>query len=413
MHMSVVSLIVFVLILVLVPLSTNSSCAPIWEYASKSLKANANSTKTLILIPYSGWGDFVRALANGLLLSIIEGANFKLHSARSTKDPRLAEWECLPDQLTLATRSGFKYGIGQTQLKETIPLWGLVHPSIPNLLAVNTLSMHLTNFTITKDGAECVRMLAVTNHDVRFDDTTCQWTMSNNPRASQEREEEMARAFNVSQRKLRHCVLTFGLQFRPSLEKKADDVMKQLKQTTGGIVKVMGIHIRAMRYYVGLHPESDTHADSVFAHDARESKRRDTFSELNVDLKDYDPIANAATRLEESYIKKHSTNDTPLVFKWIIFSDSRSLRKKLQQRWEHATDLDMGEPSHNGCTDGGLARVEWLILSKCDMLVITDSGFSRSAAMFALPTPPIAVVFTGRGKVRSYFYFDGNLTESR
>eukprot|EP00040_Diaphanoeca_grandis_P013237 m.66978 g.66978 ORF g.66978 m.66978 type:complete len:416 (-) comp23752_c0_seq2:58-1305(-) len=415
MHMSVVSLIVFVLILVLVPLSTNSSCAPIWEYASKSLKANANSTKTLILIPYSGWGDFVRALANGLLLSIIEGANFKLHSARSTKDPRLAEWECLPDQLTLTTRSGFKYGVGQPQLKQIIPLWEVVKTSIAT--ALDHRFVPFTNITIVKDARKCVCILASTVTDVHFADTTCQWTMSKNPKVGVQREENLASTLNVPPWKLRQCLMRFGLQFLPTLEQKANTVLEQLKQPEmSGNVVVIGIHIRAMRYYIQLHPDIKTQqgvaVDNVFAEDARRSTHVDKLSQLDVDLEEFDSFARAAQRLEENYKRVHN-DGTSLVFKWIIFSDSRPLRAKLQQRWDHAVDLDLGEPSHNGCTDGGLARVEWLILSKCDMLVITDSGFSRSAAMFALPTPPIAVVFTGRGKVRSYFYFDGNLTESR
>ena len=162
---------------------------------------------------------------------------------------------------------------------------------------------------------------------------------------------------------------------------------------------LIGIHIRAGRFYKGLHPDYTCKDDDVFA-DGESSN-----STCYMEPEEFDPYADAARDLEQQYSDKYGAGHT---FLWIVFTDSNALLPSLLERWDRAVPLKMGESSHSGCDAEGTSRVEWLMLSKCDMLVVSKSGFSMTAASYAEPMVPTLIVQSADNASSLTYMDEGN-----
>ena len=162
---------------------------------------------------------------------------------------------------------------------------------------------------------------------------------------------------------------------------------------------LIGIHIRAGRFYKGLHPDYTCKDDDVFA-DGESSN-----STCYMEPEEFDPYADAARDLEQQYSDKYGADHT---FLWIVFTDSNALLPSLLKRWDRAVPLKMGESSHSGCDAEGTSRVEWLMLSKCDMLVVSKSGFSMTAASYAEPMVPTLIVQSADNASSLTYMDEGN-----
>ena len=131
---------------------------------------------------------------------------------------------------------------------------------------------------------------------------------------------------------------------------------------------------------------------------------------LQMEVAAFDAYADAALALERAYVRRHGPG---AVFKWVVFTDSAPLRLALETRWERAALLDLGRPSHSGCAAGASARVEWLVLSKCDMLVVSRSGFSETAAAYSTTAQFVELVNVNRAGDPYHHEIDGTSAAER
>ena len=123
-----------------------------------------------------------------------------------------------------------------------------------------------------------------------------------------------------------------------------------------------------------------------------------------MDAASFDVYAEAALALDRAYLRRHGPG---AVFKWVVFADSESLKLALARRWEKLAQIDLGQPSHSGCAAGATSRVEWLVLSKCDMLVISRSGFSETAAAYSTAAQFVEIVLVNRDGDPYHHEIDG------
>ena len=266
-------------------------------------------------------------------------------------------------------------------------------------------------FTIANGNAEngCVDLHSGWAHPntSRFSKSTCAWSLlvggNFHPGAGDDAAVvSLGASLNVSRWELRRCAMRFSIQLQPGVVAEADRHLKRVRGGDASVV-VIGIHIRAARFNSGMASGGDTGAahlndDAVFQPRGRKFQFLPSV---------FEPYADAARRLEHDYTDAHGANSS-VIFKWIVLSDSVELRSELQRRWDHAVPFDAGpvsrESQKESCSSESgqpdpsrVARVEWLVLTKCDLLVVSHSGFSFTAAAFREPLAPTTVVASFKG----------------
>ena len=444
-------------------------------YSLLGAKLRANHDRTLILVPDSGWGDTLHALTSAMVMCAAFGRRclvFKygkpatyFHDLGNLTSPnelagRSHDWWCLDSQMTFETRTGQPFGASTTQLEHEMPLWPTAKLAMvergaapwPEEGLEEYFKQHGRVITIASSNPahSCVELhtgwasMKAFNR-CRFNESSCKWAFlvggNYHPDGAIH---ELAVPLEMSTFEVRRCAMRFALQFQPVLVERADRHLERARNGAsrddaqssalsgvtaapgshpvndetsshrqGGDTRavVIGIHIRAVRFYKELQSGTSLTRDGTacYGHDDSEFNRATEFetpdSPCYMKPEVFDPYADAARELERQYSDKHGAGRT---FKWIVFTDSNALLPRLLQRWDQAVPLNMGKSSHSGCDAAGTSFVQWLMLSKCDMLVVSRSGFSMTAAVYADPMPPTVLVQSNNNGGSSLTYMDEN-----
>ena len=123
-------------------------------------------------------------------------------------------------------------------------------------------------------------------------------------------------------------------------------------------------------------------------------------------LADFEPFAKTARAIERKWRENHP-GSSDLQFKWLVFSDSAKLRSLLQREWApHAVRLDVGHPQHfNTGQSCDVQTLEWLLLTRCDYIVASASGFSATAAAFSTRVQEMTVFHSPERHTESHDFF--------
>ncbi|CAI7856901.1 unnamed protein product [Closterium sp. NIES-54] len=94
--------------------------------------------------------------------------------------------------------------------------------------------------------------------------------------------------------------------------------------------------------------------------------------------------------------------------RWVFLSNSRDIKEAVLAQYGESKVLTTGiTPLHTAMVRAAAARVaswqtsvaEWVLLTRCSLFVVTESGFSKTAALFSLR--PLAIYLLARHHYRS------------
>jgi hypothetical protein len=167
----------------------------------------------------------------------------------------------------------------------------------------------------------------------------------------------------------------------------------------------VGIHVRSLRHIKASEKRATV---STLDDDVDLLSAQPTATSIAWNMSDFEIFADAARALQTWWQAHHGSSERR--FRWLVFSDSEVLRAQLQRTWAPlASTIDLGSPSHTERSVGrdcNATYMEWLLLSKCELLVVSSSGFSMSAATHSEQLEQVAAVArsvrTGRQSITLY-----------
>lgn len=384
------------------------NCCDVWKF----LQPTGLRKSRLILVPDSGWGDFTHAITTAFLTGAMNGFPTSVLVNQS--------WGCGFGSLTKHAASGKPWFVLEEQLEAQFPTWHAVKALLP-------LARYHSSTWFKRQGGRhwriedpkgCVGVISgwggMAGHHItsQLNATRCRATLVTGANWHDTYAlAQIAMRFRMRQADMRSCVLRYAVRFKQSVTSEADRLLLALstsQQPKGSRRTVhVGIHVRAFRYL-----KSTGKVDAALYDDA---DLISSSSQTAWNASDFKVYADAARALQTWWQTRHEPEQR---FQWLVFTDSEALRGELQRAWSpRASSISLGSPGHTHYSvdrDCNATYMEWLLFTKCDLLVVSSSGFSMSAATYSEQIEQVAAVFLSHktGKASYALYAPNHIAKS-
>ena len=221
-----------------------AKCKSTWSLLDNAMQPSEHK---LVLLPDSGWGDLVHSLVTAVITSAVHRRQFHVYPT-ATDNGR-----CLPEMVTMVDRQQRNWSIGDAILQKQMPLWWLPKVMVPALTWHSALWWEEHGSQWVLEGKKgCVYFKSIwAGGQAVF--PNCTWVFVNGHWNNRTLVRGLARSLNVTDSTVITCALRFLLQFHPRLVNRTEEHLSALGITDR--TKIVGIHVRAMRYLKGLRPE--------------------------------------------------------------------------------------------------------------------------------------------------------------
>ena len=369
-----------------------AACKPALQYLSlPRVTTHAVRRRRLILVPDSGWGDFTHALTT----AFVAGATFGVGTQVLETD-----WGCGLMAITShAHGSKYSWRVSSAALQRKHPSWPAIEALLP-LARYHKFPARLYGgyHWVVQDGNECVELQSAWEHQnghhisTLVNRSSCRILVVmganwQDPTLLG----HVAAKLRMSSHALRSCILRYLITFQTRVTDAARLAVAGDVRGDARVVRV-GIHVRGLRF--------------LRSRSANVTGRDDAELDPQHRSRDWNPAAfqlyaDAARGLISWWQSRHPRESAR--FEWLVVADSDSLRSTLQRAWApHARNFTVGSPLHiqvgkpsaqgESSSECDATYTEWLLLSQCELLVVSPSGFSIAAATYSETIEHVALI---------------------